>query len=813
VPALCRSFDPIGFGGSKQIACCGRYLNLMRKLLYLMLLSCLLVTLPSTSARASVPQFEGASTDGGTVFFTSNERLVPGDNDNKVDIYERSFELALGEYVTRELSTGPTGGNDAVDVLFEAISEDGSEVFFQTTEPLVAADTDRKDDVYVRKVGAGSPELVTVGEADQNGAADASFVGSSSDGKEVFFVTAESFSSEDQDSADDIYERDLATGETHLVSAPASGCGTCEPNAFPFFNGVSANGQRVFFATSGKFAQGDADSAIDIYARNLPSGPTELVSAGNVSCLPACGNDSSEDAVFAGSSSDGSKVFFETAEPLAEADEDAGNDVYERAGGATTLISPGTKDAPANVARESGTFRPAISEDGSKVFFQTTEALLTDSDEANDVYEYSGGTVRLVTPNGCTGSGCGATFDALTPDGATMAFSSEEQLVAGDEDSRPDIYVAPTAGGPPVLASAGASSCSPACGNSNAFPAVFSRMSADGLVVLFGSEEKLSPLDGDGDNDLFARDVSGEETEIVSAPGLCPLVGGCDVGFAGASGDGSKVFFLTAERLDPEDKDSEVDLYERDREGGITRLVSRENENVIGPSIPVLTGTNPTSPAASTTPGVLGKSDPNTTIKLYLGAGCQGLPLQTQTPATAAQLEGAGIVISVESGKTTVLSASATDEEGVDSACSGTITYTQQDPTTPPPGEGGGGGGSGGGGSSSGGSTAGSGEGTKTGGGSKAKPGIVYVTPLARITFGPAAKTRARRPVFRFFDATGQPGSTFLCKLDRKRWKPCASPLKLPRLGFGKHVFKVTAVNALGVQAQAPVRRKFKVVK
>jgi Tol biopolymer transport system component len=777
----------------------------MRRSFHLTLLSCLLVTLLPALAHAAVPpQFEDASINGGIVFFTTSEPLVPGDKDGRIDIYERSYETPAGEYVTRELSNGPAGGNDAVDALFEAISEDGSEVFFQTTEPLVAADTDRSNDVYVRKLGAGSPELVTVDETDQNGAADASYVGSTPDGEELFFVTAESATSEDQDSADDIYERDLATGKTHLVSAPASGCASCEPNAFPFFNGVSAGGQRL--------SPADTDSKIDIYARTLPSGPTELISTGNLGC--SCGNDNTRDAVFAGSSSDGSKVFFETAERLTAKDTDNGNDVYERAAAATTLVSPGTEDNPANVARESGTFRPAVSDGGSKVFFQTTEALPGDGDEANDVYEYSGGSVRLVTPNGC--SGCGATFDAFTPDGSVLAFSSEEQLVSEDEDSSPDIYVVSTAGGAPVLASGRASSCSSACG-SEEFSAVFSRMSRDGSVVLFSSDQKLSPLDGDTDSDLFARDLGTEETELVSVPGLCPLVGGCDVGFAGASGTGSKVFFVTAERLDHEDKDSEVDIYERDRAAAVTRLVSRENEKVIGPSIPVLTGTTPASPAASTTPGILGKADPNTTIKLYLGAGCQGLPLSTQTPATSAQLEGAGIVVSVAAGATSVFSASATDEEGVDSDCSGTIAYTQQYPTVPPSEEVGGGGdsgsGSGSGGSTAGGPTSGGTSGTHAGGGgSKAKPGFVYLTPLARITFGPAARTYLRRPVFRFADATGQPDSAFFCKLDRKRWKPCVSPLKLPRLSFGKHLLKVNAVNAVGVQAPAPVARKFKVV-
>jgi hypothetical protein len=786
----------------------------MRKSFTFTLLSCLLAVLLPAAAHAAVPQFEAASADGSIVFFTTSEPLVPGDKDNRIDIFERSYETAAGEYVTRELSNGPTGGNDAEDALFEAISEDGSEVFFQTTEPLVTSDTDRNNDVYVRKVGAGSPALVTVGEADQNGVADASYVGSTPDGGEVFFVTAESLSAEDQDSADDIYERDLSTDETHLVSAPVSGCATCEPSAFPFFNGVSAGGQRLFFATSGKLSPADTDSAVDIYARNLPSGPTELISTGNPGC--SCGNDSTEDAVFAGSSSNGAKVFFETTEPLAAGDTDEGNDVYERAGSATTLISPGTdQKTPANVARESGTFRAAVSADGSKVFFQTTEALPGDTDAANDVYEYSEGTVRLVTPNGCSGGGCGATFDAVTQDGSVMAFSSEEQLVAADEDSQPDIYVVPTAGGPPLLASGRASSCSSTCG-SDEFAAVFSRMSSDGSVILFSSEEKLFPLDGDGDSDLFAHDFEAEDTDLVSVPGFCPLPGGCDVGFAGASSDGAKVFFLTAERLDSEDKDSELDLYERDRGAAVTRLVSRENEKVIGPSIPVLSGTNPASPGTSTNPAILGKSDPDTTIKLYLGVGCRGLPLQTQTPSSAAQLEGGGIVVSVEPGTTTVFSASATDEEGVDSDCSGSISYTQQDAASPPPDEGSG---DGGGGTSDGTTTGGStGGGTTTGtrtgsGGSKAKPGIVYVAPLTRITYGPAAKTRLRRPVFRFSDASEQPGTTFFCKVDRKRWKPCASPLKLPRLGLGKHVLKVNAVNAVGTKSPAPVARKFKVVR
>jgi hypothetical protein len=781
-------------------------------LLSAILLNGLLAVSCTATALAAPPQFQGASADGSVVFFTTDERLVPGDTDNRIDVYKRSFEPGVGaggEYVTRQLSNGPTGGNDAVDAIFQAASESGTLVFFQTAEPLVAADTDRSTDVYARTVGTGALELVTVAGTGQNGAADASFAGATPGGDKVLFLTSQAFSSSDLDgSAADLYERDLSGDQTNLVSAPAAGCSTCEAGSFPTFSAVSDGGERAFFATAGKLAGEDTDSALDIYARDLPGGPTQLISTGEGACLPACGNDSSEDAVFAGSSDDGSAVFFETAEALADADDDLANDVYGRVAATTTLLSPGSANVSANVSRQS-TFEPAISDDGSKVFFETTEALPGDSDQANDVYEYSDGGVQRVTPNGCTGAGCGVTYAAITPDGSILAFSSAEQLTPNDGDTSFDLYLTPTAGGSPDLVSIGASSCSPSCGNEDPFDVVFNWISSDGSLILFSSKEQLAALDGDANFDPYARDVADEETTLVSVPEVCSAVAGCDSGFTGASEDGSRVFFQTAERLDPDDDtDTEVDLYERDRDTGTTRLISRKNEATIGPGIPILTGTDPISPGASTTPGILGHSDPGTTIKLYAGAGCQGLPLQTQTPATAGQLEGTGIVISVGPGTTTTLSASAADAEGVDSACSPSLLYTQQDPTSPPAEEGGGGGGTG---TTSGGT--GTGTGTGSGGTRRGHPGIVYVAPAVRISFGPAAKTRVRRPVFRFLDATGQPGSSFLCKVDRRRWKPCQSPFKLPRLSFGSHVFSVNAVNALGVSAQAPVRRKFKVVR
>ena len=65
------------------------------------------------------------------------------------------------------------------------------------------------------------------------------------------------------------------------------------------------------------------------------SGVTTLVSAGST------GGNGAFNARFAGATPDGSHIFFETNEKLVASDTDGSQDVYERFGGATTLISTG----------------------------------------------------------------------------------------------------------------------------------------------------------------------------------------------------------------------------------------------------------------------------------------------------------------------------------------------------------------------------------------------------------------------------------------------------------------------------------------
>jgi Tol biopolymer transport system component len=772
------------------------------------------LALSSAVALAAPANYRGISASGEIAFFETDEQLVPGDTDTKRDIYERSYDDDVGAYVTRQVSLGPAGGNDAYPALYEGVSASGTKLFFSTEETLVPADSEHRLDVYVRDLVARTTTLVSQGAPScapgcGNGAADAGFARASADGGKVFFVSNERLTAEDADSAVDVYQRNLTSATTSLVSVGGSSCLPSCGNgpAGATLRGLAPNASRAFFTTSEQLSGADADSALDVYARNLEAGTTTLVSQGDASCAPGCGNSGAA-PVFQASSNDGSRVFFTTDEQLSTADQDTATDIYARdlPSGPTTLVSAGSSSLlTASFA--------AASADGTHVFFTTAEGLVgSDTDGANDIYEWSGGAPILVSSATCSpGPECGSNFNTASADGSRIVFSTAEQLVAADTDTGVDVYEQVIESGGPVLVSQPQSGCG-GCGTGGA-DARFNRASTAATVVFFTSDEALAPADLDLDDDIYARDLGAGTTALSTPPpGLCP-VAGCDATFVDATADGSHVFFQTEERLTAEDVDSEPDIYERAYDAGlgetVTRLVSTGNSSDLdlGPPSPALTGTTPASPAASTTPAIVGQAQAGSAIKIYTTPNCSGEPAAS---GTAAQLATSGIGVTVAIGSKTSFRATA-EAEGFVSPCSGAIEYSQQTGG----GEGGGGGEQGGGGGGtgvgSGGSVGSKPGGSRSGanGGGEGNGGVTYVPPHTRITFGPAAKTRSPSPSFRFTDGTGQPGTKFTCRLDRRAWKPCVSPVRL-RVGPGRHLFAVRGVNAVGTWEPVPVKRAFK---
>jgi hypothetical protein len=745
----------------------------------------------ANTAWAAPAFYDGNSADGTVAIFSTKEQMVPGDTDQELDVYVREFDGGLGEYLTREVSIGPRGGNDAQPATFDGMSSDGSEVFFSTAEPMVAGDTDQAEDVYLRNLNENRTVLVSqgsngcAGQGCGNGASTASFLpgGVASNGGVVFFGSDEQLNSADQDSSFDIYVRDLEAETTHLVSAPDPSCVGCTSEGLdPQFRGTDDSGSRAFFTTDEKLASTDTDSGeSDIYARDLAAETTALVSLPGT-CPPDLPVGQNCEPSYGGASADKSQ------------------DVYDWSEGAVALTSTG----PEGGNGEFNVTFAGTTPDGGTAFFETSESLLApDADSAQDVYQRSGGTTSLISA-GEAGKGnlaVPASFEWVSLTGPqVVVFTTAESMVAEDTDTSQDVYM--RAGETTTLLSIGPD------GGDGEFSAIFAGAADDGSKIFFTTAESLVEEDTDSSQDAYMR--SGGMTTLISA-GQVGGNGPFTAGLRGLSETGSRAFFTTQERLTVDDDfSSEQDVYGWTEAGTLLVSVKNSADLVIGPPPPALERTNPTSPNQSTTPAIIGQAAAGSLVKVYKTSDCSGEPV---AQGTAAELASPGLTVTVPvaTGSTTSYRATA-EAEGVVSVCSAAISYKQEDPPPPPTEEGTGGGG-GGGETSTGGSTGTTA--TKTGGKSSGggKNGIVYVVPQLKITFGPAFKTRKRRPVFRFADLTGQPGTNFFCRVDRHAWKGCTSPTKLRKLKFGRHVFAVKAVNAVGTPAPRALKRAFKVVR
>ena len=206
------------------------------------------------------------------------------------------------------------------------VSADGTVVvFYSSASDLHPLDTDSTPDVFVRDLSTGTTTLVSV-----NSGGTASGTGSSfgpqvsADGTVVvFYSEASDLDPLDTDTGRDVFARDLSTGTTTLVSVNSSG--TASGNGRSYRPRVSADGTVVVFqSTADDLDPLDTDSSADVFARDLSTGTTTLVSVNSGGTASGTGASSYPEV-----SADGTVVVFQsTASDLDPLDTDTDEDVF-----------------------------------------------------------------------------------------------------------------------------------------------------------------------------------------------------------------------------------------------------------------------------------------------------------------------------------------------------------------------------------------------------------------------------------------------------------------------------------------------------
>jgi hypothetical protein len=378
---------------------------------------------------------------------------------------------------------GNTGGGGT----HGAVSSDGSKVFFTAPDPYApggpgCSSSSSPPQLYMRVNGATTVQIsapepgVTVKDPTPYAAV---YVGASADGSRVFFMSQGELTADDPGHATELYEYNTLTSKLARVSSGDSGTAVGEVG---FVSAVSSDGSTVYFGASGRLAPG-APAGGGLYRYDTLSKQTAYITTG--AAYPDAYRDERvgnwtgavglNDRANWYTTANGRYLVFPSDQPV------TGYDSTEAAGGRCHTSNPlGTGSEPgscvelyrydaadssivcvscggpppvdnalfaragASVGPQSLSPRP-ISEDGSRVFFDTASALVPGASPGRThVYEWHEGVIALLSP---AHDPHGSYFLGTSADGANVFIGTHAQLVAQDTDNAGDLYDVRLGGG------------------------------------------------------------------------------------------------------------------------------------------------------------------------------------------------------------------------------------------------------------------------------------------------------------------------------------------------------------------------------
>jgi hypothetical protein len=401
-------------------------------------------------------------------------------------------------------SVGSLGSEDT----YNAISADGSTVFFTPagedvlSEPCNSVDgAPAHTELYARldgetpaartvKISEPSKEdcvscqtVNPLTEKPETELREAAFQGASENGSKVFFLTEQELLP--GNTGKNLYEYDFEAPPGHKVVAVSHVSGGTESGVQGVVR-ISEDGSRVYFVadaalteepnSTGSTAQPGADN---LYAYDTGTGTTRFVAT----LAPADSEmwSATDYRRPAEATPDGNYLLFSSVADLTPDDSSTVNQLfrYRYDTGQLVRISVGRAgfNGNGNTDRDPVTFpgsfgkygttqhvapQKIISDDGARVFFTSTGALIPNAIEhyeipgspnfAQNIYEYHGGIVSLLSDGrdrAPEGKSNASAVELLGTDstGVDVFFTTASPLVPADEDRSVDIYDARAGGG------------------------------------------------------------------------------------------------------------------------------------------------------------------------------------------------------------------------------------------------------------------------------------------------------------------------------------------------------------------------------
>ncbi len=512
------------------------------------------------------------SGDGGTVTFNSYAtNLVTDPTNNTRHVY--AHDVATG--TTALVSATPAGVPGDRRSAGPDASGDGSIVaYYSDATNLIVGDTNNLGDVYLTDTTTSTTTRLSVGLGGTETDGYSGGPAVSADGSIVaYYSEAANLVVDDNNGFGDVFVHNTGSGTTTRVSVTH---GATQSNGFSNGYSISGDGDIVaFWSDADNLVPGDTNGYLDIFAHNIATGRTTRVS------VASDGTQSNHESSAAAISGDGSTVvYYSEASNLVDTDTNGFEDVfsYDLATGVTTRVSVATGGTQ---AEGGSSYSAAISADGSTIAYYSyaTNLVSLDTNGVGDVFVYdveTDTTTRVSVATDGTQSNGHSHSPSISADGFTIAYvSSASNLVAGDTNGWPDVFVHDVATGVTTRVS-------DATDGTQANDASYSvSLSGDGSAVAFMSyATNLTAGDTNAAPDVFVHDRDASSTSRISvAPGGGQADGGSDS--PAFSADGSVVAFESgAANLITGDTNNATDVFTYEIATGETSRVSLSTNGI-----------------------------------------------------------------------------------------------------------------------------------------------------------------------------------------------------------------------------------------
>jgi hypothetical protein len=359
---------------------------------------------------------------------------------------------------------------------------------------------------------------------------------------------------EEQASAS-LYMRDIGLEQTVQLNVAEPTCvaeGRCSSGGGEF-QFATADGSKVFFTDAHRLKKDSGTQRSDLYECEM------VVNAGALQCRLS--DIAREVEGVLGGSEDGSRAYFVARAVLAEGAISREDNLYAWDDGVTRLVAVLSPEDVHDWERSLSGSPASVSPDGNWLEFMSQRSLtgydnrdaLSGQPDA-EVYLYDAGRARLMCAS-CDPTGArplGAEYHKLEPGNGGLTGGPRGVW-------EPRAWVAANVPGWVMYA--------------NAYPADQPRYLSDGGRLFFNSGDALVPQDVNGTEDVYEYEPQGVGTCTNASATFDAGTDGCvglissgtsaqESAFLDASESGGDVFFLTFSKLQPQDYDHALDVYD-----------------------------------------------------------------------------------------------------------------------------------------------------------------------------------------------------------------------------------------------------------